>query len=139
MKKIHQILLAKEDYFLIVDWLRTPAYRQQLGIRESEELENELKKAKLVSSEELPGDVVRLNSMVRIRDEDENREMELMLVTPDKADLRQRKISMLSASSCSRWVRLRVRNSTGAFMMQGLSGIGSGLRRRGRGGGQPSL
>lgn len=96
MKKIHQILLAKEDYFLIVDWLRTPAYRQQLGIRESEELENELKKAKLVSSEELPGDVVRLNSMVRIRDEDENREMELMLVTPDKADLRQRKISMLS-------------------------------------------
>ena len=96
MKKFQQILLAREDYQLIIEWLRSPVYRRQLGVKESGDLEKELKKAKLVSNDELPRDVVRLNSRVRIRDEEENREMELILVTPDKADLRQRKISMLS-------------------------------------------
>jgi regulator of nucleoside diphosphate kinase len=63
---------------------------------DAEELQTELRKAKLVSKEELPLDVVRLNSMVTIRDEKIKKVMQVKLVTPDKADIKERKISVLS-------------------------------------------
>ena len=45
----------------------------------------ELKKAKLVSKDEFPANVVRLNSTIRIEPEDRDHVMELMIVLPDKA------------------------------------------------------
>ena len=44
----------------------------------------------------MPGDVVRLNSHVTIRDEKENKLIEITVVTPEKADIKLRKISVLS-------------------------------------------
>ena len=41
------------------------------------------------------GCMVRLNSKVRINAEDKDEIMELMLVTPDKADIREKRISIL--------------------------------------------
>ena len=64
--------------------------------KDAEELGKELKKAKIVEADQVPADVVRLNSRVVIRDEQESRLLELMVVTPDKADIKQRKISVLS-------------------------------------------
>jgi regulator of nucleoside diphosphate kinase len=62
----------------------------------AEELKIELKKAKLVNKSDFPLDVVRLNSTVRIKTEENDKIMELMLVTPDKADIKQRKISIMA-------------------------------------------
>ena len=64
--------------------------------RNSEELSAELKKARLVGIDEFPHDVVRLNSTVKIKTEGKNEIMELILVTPDKADIRERKISIMA-------------------------------------------
>jgi regulator of nucleoside diphosphate kinase len=91
-----QLLLAKTDYEAIMGYIKLGAGRTSFNRRDAEELEKELKKATLVSREDLPRDVVRLNSTVKIREEKAAREMELTLVSPEKADIKQKKISILS-------------------------------------------
>lgn len=49
-----------------------------------------------IYNNEQPADTVRLNSMVTIKDEKENRIMAVMVVVPEKADVKQRKISVMS-------------------------------------------
>lgn len=94
--KKNSLLLAKEDYAVIMSCikrgLRTITYNRQ----DAEELEQELKKATVVDQEKLPQDIVRLNSKVTIREEEGNKIMELTLVTPEKANIKQRFISIMS-------------------------------------------
>jgi len=90
------ILMGKGDYNLIMDHLAHTGGQNAYSGKDAIELGKELKKAKLVDAEELPADVVRLNSRVTIRDEKEGRLLELMVVTPDKANIKERKISVLS-------------------------------------------
>ena len=91
-----QLMLSKSDYEIITQSLKSNKWKMTCNQHDAEELEAELKKAKVVSNDELPGDVVRLNSRVTIKDEKANKMMELMLVTPEKADIKQRKISIMS-------------------------------------------
>lgn len=95
MKANEQLIIPKEDYDLIVACLKG-ANKNSFSRNDAEELETELKRAKLVSNEELPDDVVRLNSTVLVKDEKANKFLEVKLVTPDRADIKQRKISVLS-------------------------------------------
>ena len=55
-----------------------------------------MKKAKLVKKDKFPADVVRLNSTVKIKSEDKDEIMELMLVIPDEANIKERKISIMA-------------------------------------------
>lgn len=91
-----RLVLAKNDYEAIMGYIKLGAGRTSFNRHDAEELEKELKKATLVSREELPEDVVRLNSTVKIREEKTAKVMELTLVSPEKADIKQRKISILS-------------------------------------------
>ena len=86
----------KDDYNLLVTYLNNRTGRTTFDRRNAEDLFAELKKAKLVSRDEFPSDVVRLNSTVRIRPADKDQVMELMIVLPDKADIKERKISVMS-------------------------------------------
>ena len=96
MKKIkEQLLLAKTEYEIILANLKNGFRQYRFNRKDTKELEAELKKAKLVSAEELPEDVVRLNSSVTIQD-DRKKVMELTVVMPQNADIKQRKISILS-------------------------------------------
>ena len=97
MKKIKkQLLLTKEDFEIIMGYVRTGLAHQIFGRKEADELQLELKKARLVDNSALPEDVVRLNSAVTIKDEEEDKVMEVTVVTPEKANIKQRKISILS-------------------------------------------
>jgi regulator of nucleoside diphosphate kinase len=60
------------------------------------ELEQELQRAEIVSSQEIPGDVITMNSTVRLKDLDTNRELIYTLVFPADADAGQNKISVLA-------------------------------------------
>ncbi|HEV7330717.1 MAG TPA: GreA/GreB family elongation factor [Flavisolibacter sp.] len=91
-----QLMLSKSDYELIIQSLKSNKWKMTCNQHDTEELEAELKKAKVVGNDELPCDVVRLNSQVTIRDEKANKLMEFMVVTPEKADIKQRKISIMS-------------------------------------------
>ena len=97
MQKIKEkLVLSKNDYEIIMANIKNHQGRNSFNRQNADELKDELKKAKLVLKDEVPGDVVRLNSHVTIRDEKENKLIEITVVTPEKADIKLRKISVLS-------------------------------------------
>jgi regulator of nucleoside diphosphate kinase len=97
MKKANnQLILLKDDYDLMKSLMSKRYEKILYDRRNSEELSAELKKAKLVGIDEFPHDVVRLNSMVKVKTEGKNEIIELVLVTPDKADIKERKISIMA-------------------------------------------
>lgn len=95
-KTKNRLVLAKEDYDIIMSCIRKGLPTITFNRRDAEELEKELKKARLVHKDELPQDVVRLNSTVVIKEAKENKEIELTVVVPEKANIKKRLISIMS-------------------------------------------
>lgn len=60
------------------------------------ELEQELMNAEIVAPQEVPGDVITMNSSVRLKDLDTKKELTYTLVFPADADTGQNKISVLA-------------------------------------------
>ena len=97
MKKVdNKLVLTKDDYKVLISYLNGSRGKTPFDRRNAEELKAELKKARLVDKADFPVDVVRLNSTVRIKAEDKAEVMELKLVTPDKADIKRKKISIMA-------------------------------------------
>jgi regulator of nucleoside diphosphate kinase len=61
-----------------------------------ERLREDLDWADVVDPEDLPADVVTMNSIVRLRDLDSGEEMKITLVFPSSADFSENKISVLA-------------------------------------------
>ena len=59
-------------------------------------LEEEMDKAHIVGSRDIPGDVVTMRSQVRVKDMKSGTEMDLSVVFPSEADSEQGKISVLA-------------------------------------------
>jgi regulator of nucleoside diphosphate kinase len=95
-KKNNGLVLRKDDYEIILSFLRGWHCQTSFDRRNVEELGAELKKAKVVEMENFPQDMVRLNSKVKIAVENKESIRELTLVTPDKADIRKGKISVIA-------------------------------------------
>lgn len=91
-----QLIVTKDDHETIMGYIRNGLHQSTFTLQEAEELKVELKKAKLVEKSMLPEDVVCINSTVVVKDEKADKLMELTLVTPENADIKQRKISILS-------------------------------------------
>ena len=97
MQKINkELVLRTDDYKLLISYLNGGNVKTAFDRQNAEDLHAELKKAKLVNKGDFPPDVVRLNSTVRIKAEDKNEIMEFMLVTPDKADIKAKRISVMA-------------------------------------------
>jgi len=97
MKKTNNpLVLLVDDYKLLISYLNGGHSKTAFDRRNAEDLQSELKKAKLVNKDDFPNDVVRLNSKVRIKAEDNDKVMELMLVTPEKADIKEKRISIMA-------------------------------------------
>ena len=92
----NQLVLRNDDYEVLLSYLNKGQGRMGFDRRNAEELRNELKKARLVDKEKFPRDVVRLNSKVRIKADNKNEIMDLILVTPDKANIKENKISIMA-------------------------------------------
>lgn len=90
------ITICKQDHDLILQYLRSGRWLQPSDQPYAEKLEAELKRADFVDKASLPKDVVRLNSSVKVLDISSGRMMEIVLVTPENASLKDRKISILS-------------------------------------------
>lgn len=61
-----------------------------------EKLEKELEQATVVEPREVPGDVVTMNSIVRVKDVDAGEERTLILVFPGKEGVNGKTVSILS-------------------------------------------
>jgi regulator of nucleoside diphosphate kinase len=97
MKKIKdQLVLTKDDYKLLISYLKGRRDKTTFDRRNAEELQTELKRAKLVNTDDFPLDVVKLNSRVKIKAESTGKVMELKLVTPDRADIKRNQISIMA-------------------------------------------
>ncbi len=59
-------------------------------------LEEELDRASIVPSKKVPANVVTMNSQLRVKDLDSEKEMSIQLVFPSEADFEQGKISILA-------------------------------------------
>jgi regulator of nucleoside diphosphate kinase len=60
------------------------------------DLEDELDRARIVESKDIPGDVITMNSKVRLRDLEAGDETVLFLVFPADANIDEGKISILA-------------------------------------------
>jgi regulator of nucleoside diphosphate kinase len=66
-KQNNQLVVTKEDYEILISCLNNMYGRAAFDRQNAQELKNELKKATLVNEADFPGDVVRLNSRVKIK------------------------------------------------------------------------
>ena len=97
MKKIKEpLLVAKDDYDTILSYLRQGYVRPGFSRHDADMLETELRRAQVLARENLPDDMVRLNSEVQVKEESSGKVLELTVVAPDKADIKSRRISILS-------------------------------------------
>lgn len=92
----NNLVLRIDDHEIIQSCLRNSFQKHSFDRKNAEELKLELKRAKLVSPEKFPADVVRLNSKVKIREDNNDKIIEFIVVTPDKADIKERKISVMA-------------------------------------------
>lgn len=77
---------------LIEDRLGQPSRENRL----LEELESELLRAELVSPQDIPPDVITMNSTVRLQDLATKKELEYTLVYPAEANIENNRVSILA-------------------------------------------
>jgi regulator of nucleoside diphosphate kinase len=95
MQKINnQLVLRLDDYKLLTAYFNNWQGNTMVERKSAQVLQEELKRAQLVEKEDFPVDAVRLNSRVRIKAEGREDVLELVLVMPDKANMKARKISV---------------------------------------------
>lgn len=70
--------------------------RRHVDVDRLDELENELRRAKVVQPGEIPPDLVTMNSRVRIKDLDSGRNFTYQVVFPENASLARNRISILA-------------------------------------------
>ncbi|MET0466911.1 MAG: GreA/GreB family elongation factor [Chitinophagaceae bacterium] len=90
------LLLTAADYEMIHALLKDNSSKRWFNRAEAEDLQEELKKATVVSRETIPMDVVMLYSVVTIREEGSKQLRSFTIVPPGKADITQMKISVFS-------------------------------------------
>src|SRR5688572_12985912 len=96
IKKEKPVILAKEDFDLLTNYLRSTKQLKVPDRQNMQKLTEEIEKAQIVSKEKLPEGIVRLNSKVKVKDKSSGRIMEFQLVLPEAADIRQNKLSILA-------------------------------------------
>jgi regulator of nucleoside diphosphate kinase len=92
----NQVILLKKDYEILNDYVKN---LHGMRVNEKEnfaKLSQELGKAQLVTEEDFPGDIVRIDSEVVIKDVETKRNMTITIVMPQNADIKQRKVSVLA-------------------------------------------
>lgn len=96
MTSTSNILMTYEDYETINDYLKGIKAYKAFDTNNAGILQEELKKATLVKKDELPKDVIRLYSKVLVKEASKDKVMELVLVLPEDADLKSRKVSVFT-------------------------------------------
>ncbi|MCC5939984.1 MAG: nucleoside diphosphate kinase regulator [Balneolaceae bacterium] len=90
------ILLTKLDHTRINKSIKTALNEKTITQKEVEGLLQELNSAQLVESYEIPPDIVTMNSIVRLKFLNRDREVEFQIVYPEDADPSKNKISIFS-------------------------------------------
>lgn len=92
-RTIHITEFDKQRLSALLDELQHTGYSDREALQD---LEGELVRAVVVAPQEIPADVITMNSKARLRDLDFDEEMVVTLVFPEDADLAENKVSVLA-------------------------------------------
>lgn len=96
MVKTKNIVITEADYVRLQQLIESS---RRFRLRDAEhlhDLEQELEQANIVRSGSVPGDVVTMNSRVRVRDLNSGHEVTYQIVFPKDADVAKNRISVLA-------------------------------------------
>lgn len=90
------VIITRTDYEILNSYVKN-LHGMQVNERENfSKLSGELKKAQIVEDDSMSADIVRLGSTVVIKDLVTRRDMTVTIVLPSKADIKQKKVSVLA-------------------------------------------
>ena len=92
-----EVIITKQDFNRIHRAITAAKATNSIKKEEAEKLLAELKNAKTVEPENIGGDVVTMNSIVKIHFQNNKSTMEFKLVYPSEANIKEKKISIFSA------------------------------------------
>lgn len=90
------IFITEEDHEKLMRLLKGARQRRYRDLDHVEQLDAELDRAHLVPADQIPPDVVTMNSKVALRDLDTDGDMVLTLVFPHQANVDEGKVSVLA-------------------------------------------
>ena len=93
--KEREIHITNFDYQRLKELLKVAKEFKYQDRNDLKKLENELARAMIVDSKDVPPNVVTMNCKVELLDLDTNKKMTYTLVFPGEADINQGKISIL--------------------------------------------
>lgn len=93
---MNRIILSSLDYERIYDSIRKAQNEGSISSNEAESLAAELEQAKIVEPEEMPHNVVTMNSKVKISFVESGKGVELKIVYPKDANIGKNLISIFS-------------------------------------------
>jgi regulator of nucleoside diphosphate kinase len=91
-----KIMITEADYGRLQRLIESSRRFRHRDAEHLEDLEQELERAAVVRSGQVPNDVVTMNSRVRIRDLSNGREATYQIVFPADADVAKNRISVLA-------------------------------------------
>lgn len=87
----NQVVLTQEDYNILIKHVRPSNDPKQMM-----SLAYELGRAKVLTNDTIEKERVKLNSLVKIKDLDNQRIISFRIVAPELADVKEQKISVLT-------------------------------------------
>jgi len=89
----NQLIIPQKEFDLLMNHLKLSS---KLSDFNKNKLNNELKTAKIVKKDALPDDVIIIDSLVTIQDVKTGQEFSFHLVTPEEANMKAHKLSVLA-------------------------------------------
>lgn len=91
-----RLIMNRVDHARILKCINDASDMNTISAEEAENLLNELNSAKIVEPRDVPVSLVTMNSVVKIRFINTNRQIQFRIVYPDQADVKENKISIFS-------------------------------------------
>ena len=91
-----KIIINRLDYARIKKCINDAKQFKSISNAEAEKLMKELDSAQIVTPENIPSNVVTMNSIVKVSFLNNNKQVQFQIVYPDQANFKENKISIFS-------------------------------------------
>lgn len=90
------IIVNRLDFQRILKQINEARQNKTIDAKEAEKLLNELNSATILDPRQIPGDVVTMNSVVKISFVDSGKQQEFKIVYPNESNFKEKKVSIFS-------------------------------------------
>ena len=90
------IIVNRLDYLRIIKQIDEARLNKTIDVSEAEKLLHELNSAIILDPDKIPGDVVTMNSVIKISFADSGKQQEFKIVYPNDSNFKEKKVSIFS-------------------------------------------